>query len=93
MKKYEMGKNRRSLRFESRSNNWYVDVFLKGGLNEEEFKENFRLSKLTFNKLCEDLKPYLSAKHNKLNIFWRRKGNTHNSEKSSSGLILLCKLW
>ena len=41
-----------------RTSAWW-DNFVNGIVVEEEWKENFRMSKRTFNKLCAELQPYI----------------------------------
>ncbi len=41
-----------------RTSAWW-DNFVNGIVVEEEWKENFRMSKPTFTKLCDDLRPLI----------------------------------
>ena len=44
-----------------RTSAWW-DNFVNGIVVEEEWKENFRMSKSTFTKLCDDLSPLIQRK-------------------------------
>lgn len=82
-------KHRGSLRTESRSNIWYTSVFLPNCLSNDEFKENFRLSKKTFKIICDELRPYMSAKFNKLNRMWKRRQELTIEKKVAVALYYL----
>lgn len=54
-------RNRRKRRFwvrPGRTNAWW-NSFVTDNVVAEEWKENFRMSKLSFNKLCDELRPYI----------------------------------
>ena len=46
---------------DSRSNQWWENFLLEAVVNKE-WKEIFRLSGVTFNKICDDLCPFLDKK-------------------------------
>ena len=63
-KRTKRKKKRRQRRFwtrPGRTSSWWQS-FRNNLVVEEEWRENFRLSKTTFNKLCNELRPFLQKK-------------------------------
>ncbi|CAH3030002.1 unnamed protein product, partial [Porites evermanni] len=57
-----------------RTSAWW-DNFINGTMFEEEWRENFRMSKTSLLKLAEELRPQKRANHHR-SRFWTRPGRT-----------------
>ena len=70
-KKQKGKKKRRQHRFWTRPGrtSWWQS-FENNLVVEKEWRQNFRLSKTTFNKLCNELRPFLQKKRTSMQRHW-----------------------
>ena len=76
LQEQKVRRKRKSVRYKKgRTDKWWENM-LMGILPEDDWKENFRMSRETFQDLIQELSPWISPKPDSFNML-RKKNNHH----------------